>query len=120
MSSALTARGSTRQWRKIRALILTRDNHRCHWCGSHATTVDHIIPRHEGGGDTWENLVASCARDNYARGAKLATRRNPQVDGPFFSHHDEPDTPCPVRSSGMPPRTGRTTPATGALTQIRR
>lgn len=48
--------------------VLRRDRHQCAYCGSHATTVDHIHPRSRGGGNTWENLVACCGPCNTAKG----------------------------------------------------
>jgi 5-methylcytosine-specific restriction endonuclease McrA len=47
--------------------VLRRDGHRCAYCGGHATTVDHVVPRSRGGADTWENLVACCLRCNNAK-----------------------------------------------------
>ncbi|GAB2623677.1 HNH endonuclease [Streptomyces capparidis] len=44
--------------------VLVRDGHRCAYCGRRATTVDHLVPRSRGGGDTWLNTVAACAVDN--------------------------------------------------------
>lgn len=44
--------------------VLRRDEHRCAYCGSHANTIDHVLPRSRGGKDTWENLVACCQRCN--------------------------------------------------------
>ncbi len=40
--------------------VLARDGRRCGYCGGSATTVDHILPRSRGGGNTWTNTVASC------------------------------------------------------------
>jgi 5-methylcytosine-specific restriction endonuclease McrA len=37
-------RGSTRQWRKLRARVLMRDGQRCQLCGAPAADVDHIVP----------------------------------------------------------------------------
>ena len=50
--------------------IVKRDGHQCQYCGSrHGTmTVDHIVPRTLGGGETWENLVCACARCNNVKG----------------------------------------------------
>jgi 5-methylcytosine-specific restriction endonuclease McrA len=48
--------------------VLRRDGHRCAYCGAHATTVDHVMPRSRGGGDTWENLVACCVTCNNGKG----------------------------------------------------
>ncbi|MBB1252087.1 HNH endonuclease [Streptomyces alkaliterrae] len=47
--------------------VLVRDRHRCAYCGRRATTVDHIVPRSHGGGDTWLNTVAACAADNHRK-----------------------------------------------------
>ena len=47
--------------------VLVRDQHRCAYCGRRATTVDHVVPRSHGGGDTWLNTVASCAEDNHRK-----------------------------------------------------
>ncbi|MFD7643838.1 HNH endonuclease [Kitasatospora sp. NPDC059795] len=44
--------------------VLARDQHRCAYCGSRATTVDHLVPRSRGGADSWLNTVAACAEDN--------------------------------------------------------
>ncbi|KLI09235.1 MULTISPECIES: HNH endonuclease [Mycobacteriaceae] len=52
-----------------RAEILTRDANRCQFvgCGGSATTIDHLLPRSRGGGNTWHNLVASCEACNGAK-----------------------------------------------------
>lgn len=40
--------------------VLARDGHRCGYCGTHATTVDHVLPRSRGGRNSWTNTVAAC------------------------------------------------------------
>lgn len=52
--------------------VLRRDGHRCVYCGSAATTVDHVMPRSRGGLDTWANLVACCVRCNNVKGNRTA------------------------------------------------
>lgn len=47
--------------------VLVRDRHRCAYCGRRAATVDHLVPRSQGGGDTWLNTVAACAADNHRK-----------------------------------------------------
>ncbi|MGB8941755.1 HNH endonuclease [Streptomyces sp. NBC_01283] len=47
--------------------VLVRDQHRCAYCGRRATTVDHVVPRAQGGRDSWLNTVASCAMDNHRK-----------------------------------------------------
>ena len=48
--------------------VLRRDMHRCAYCGGHANTIDHVLPRSRGGADSWENLVACCVRCNNLKG----------------------------------------------------
>lgn len=48
--------------------VLRRDEHRCAYCGGHAATIDHVLPRSRGGLDTWDNLVACCVRCNNLKG----------------------------------------------------
>jgi hypothetical protein len=102
MTSALSKRGSTRRWRKIRAAVLARDRHTCQCCGAPATEVDHIIGRREwalsdrkGWVDSPGNLAASCLPCNRAKG------------GGFFSDGDRPGhSLCPLSPHGAnPPET---------------
>ena len=51
-----------------RAGVLTRDGRVCGYCGGHATTIDHILPRSRGGRNTWLNTVAACANCNGRKG----------------------------------------------------
>ena len=46
--------------------IIKRDNHQCQYCGTKVgpVTVDHILPKGRGGGDSWENLVCACTKCN--------------------------------------------------------
>jgi len=48
--------------------VLRRDAQRCGYCGAHASTIDHVLPRSRGGEDSWENLVACCLRCNNLKG----------------------------------------------------
>ncbi|MEB3228453.1 MAG: HNH endonuclease [Synechocystis sp.] len=50
--------------------LLERDRHTCQYCNykGEQLTLDHVIPRSRGGGDTWENLVAACVRCNIKKG----------------------------------------------------
>jgi 5-methylcytosine-specific restriction endonuclease McrA len=60
--------GSTRAWRKVRAMVLKRDGYCCVYCGRRATTADHIQPVNRGGTDDEANLVAACATCNVSKG----------------------------------------------------
>ncbi len=50
--------------------IVKRDRNRCQYCGKNhqPMTIDHIIPKSQGGRDTWENLVCACSRCNHKKG----------------------------------------------------
>ncbi|WP_107671179.1 HNH endonuclease [Cyanothece sp. BG0011] len=50
--------------------ILERDRHTCQYCRykGEQLTLDHVIPRSRGGGDSWENLVTACVRCNVKKG----------------------------------------------------
>jgi 5-methylcytosine-specific restriction endonuclease McrA len=52
--------------------VLIRDSHTCCYCGSNkgSMTVDHIIPKNIGGGDSWENLACACDKCNNKKGGR--------------------------------------------------
>lgn len=54
-----------------RRAVLRRDQGRCAYCSEIADTVDHVVPRSRGGRHEWTNVVASCRRDNFAKGDHL-------------------------------------------------
>ena len=64
----LNWRSSTPKWSKRR--LLERDHYCCVYCGKQATTVDHVIPRVNGGETTWLNTVSACLRCNGKKGSK--------------------------------------------------
>jgi hypothetical protein len=41
----------------------------CAYCGEHADTLDHVIPRHRGGLTIRRNLVSCCRRCNGSKGS---------------------------------------------------
>ena len=50
--------------------ILKRDSHTCQYCGKKSVpmTIDHIIPKNNGGENSWDNLVAACVPCNTKKG----------------------------------------------------
>lgn len=56
--------------------VLRRDAHRCGYCGTSASTIDHVQPRSRGGADSWENLVACCLRCNNVKGDRTPHEMN--------------------------------------------
>lgn len=76
--------------------LFARDRNRCQYCNGHFPTselsIDHVLPRTQGGKDTWENLVCACVRCNARKGGRtpdqarmklvrepVQPRRNPLV-----------------------------------------
>jgi 5-methylcytosine-specific restriction endonuclease McrA len=60
------------QVRLSRREIFMRDDYTCQYCGSRARdlTLDHVVPKHRGGGHTWDNLVSACRSCNHRKGGK--------------------------------------------------
>lgn len=60
-----------------RKSILLRDRLTCQYCmhpfAPKSLTLDHVNPRSRGGGNTWENLVASCYRCNNLKADRTPT-----------------------------------------------
>jgi 5-methylcytosine-specific restriction endonuclease McrA len=54
--------------------IYHRDGNACQYCGKKFPTselsLDHVVPRSRGGGDTWENLVCACTGCNSRKADK--------------------------------------------------
>lgn len=50
--------------------IFRRDSFRCQYCATMKGpfTIDHVLPKTRGGGDTWENLVCACIACNSRKG----------------------------------------------------
>jgi len=86
-----------RDVRLTRRNIYARDLNRCQYCGKrHAIkdlTLDHVVPRVQGGQNTWANLVCACVGCNTRKGGRTPSqarmklirepykpRRNPAVE----------------------------------------
>ena len=64
--------------------IFRRDGFSCLYCGSKKElTLDHVLPRSRGGGDSWKNLATCCGTCNLKKGdrtpeeAKMPLRHEP-------------------------------------------
>lgn len=57
-----------------RRTLYKRDKMQCQYCscrpGSEELTIDHVIPRAQGGGTTWENCVLACVSCNRKKADK--------------------------------------------------
>lgn len=51
-----------------RSAVYKRDNHSCQYCGEQKTrselSLDHVVPRCQGGVTSWENVVVACTKCN--------------------------------------------------------
>jgi len=52
--------------------VFRRDNNTCQYCGYQSShlTIDHLVPRHRGGGHAWNNLVTACPACNRRKGGR--------------------------------------------------
>jgi 5-methylcytosine-specific restriction endonuclease McrA len=54
--------------------IFARDNNQCQYCGRRFPTtelsLDHVTPRSQGGGNSWENIVCACVDCNVRKGGR--------------------------------------------------
>jgi 5-methylcytosine-specific restriction endonuclease McrA len=60
------------QVRLTRREVFARDSGRCQYCGRVGgdLTLDHVMPRHRGGGHEWDNLVTACRACNHRKGGR--------------------------------------------------
>ncbi|GAC1541898.1 MAG: HNH endonuclease [Herpetosiphon sp.] len=63
-----------------RRAVLQRDNYSCQYCGAtpgvDALTLDHILPRAQGGHTTWDNVVAACRSCNGLKANRVPQAAN--------------------------------------------
>jgi 5-methylcytosine-specific restriction endonuclease McrA len=54
--------------------IYARDGNKCQYCGKRMPTtelsLDHVVPKSQGGKSTWENIVCCCVRCNVKKGGR--------------------------------------------------
>ncbi len=57
-----------------RVNLLARDNFQCQYCGEEMayrdSSIDHVVPRSQGGGTSWKNVVISCHPCNRKKGGR--------------------------------------------------
>lgn len=63
-----------------RKTLFARDSYRCQYCGHARPTsqlsLDHVVPRSQGGKTTWENVVCSCMTCNSKKGGRTPLQAN--------------------------------------------
>ncbi len=81
--------------RKLTRLeVFNRDHYTCQYCGKETRqlTFDHVIPRHQGGEHTWENVVSACVHCNRHKAGRTPEQANmrllnhprPPQGNPYF------------------------------------
>jgi 5-methylcytosine-specific restriction endonuclease McrA len=88
------------QRRLSRREVFLRDHYTCQYCGRQAKvlTLDHVIPRHRGGANTWENVVTACIPCNHKKagrtpqeaGMRLLRRPRPPYAHPYVLFFHRP------------------------------
>lgn len=66
--SQLIPKRSAKQ--QFRQHIFNAWHHRCAYCTAPADTLDHVKPRHKGGGTITSNLVPACQSCNRSKGSE--------------------------------------------------
>jgi 5-methylcytosine-specific restriction endonuclease McrA len=63
--------------------VLVRDGYKCQYCGDEFTsgdlTIDHIIPKVQGGSNEWTNIVACCRDCNVKKGGRTPRQAGMQL-----------------------------------------
>lgn len=57
-----------------KSTVCKRDGHKCQYCGKtfpdSGLSLDHVVPKSQGGKLTWDNTVAACLKCNVAKGGR--------------------------------------------------
>ena len=60
--------------------LFARDRNKCQYCGKVFPTselsLDHVVPRAQGGKDAWDNLVCACIKCNARKGGRTPEQAN--------------------------------------------
>jgi len=84
--------------RLTRQEVFARDRFTCQYCGreTRELTLDHVVPRSQGGGHFWENVVSACRLCNRRKGGRtpeeagmklLSEPKTPRGHGYHVPHH---------------------------------
>lgn len=69
--------------------LLARDEYSCQYCSVELSqkdaTVDHIIPRSQGGGTSWENVVLACGTCNRKKGGRTPAEARMKLRKPAIA-----------------------------------
>lgn len=63
--------------------VFARDRETCQYCGIQPgrtqLTMDHVVPRSQGGATTWDNVVTACRDCNHRKGGRTPEQANMQL-----------------------------------------
>lgn len=63
-----------------RKSVFARDDHSCQYCGQtrpvNQLSLDHVVPRSQGGKTNWSNIVCSCLSCNSRKGGRTPEQAN--------------------------------------------
>lgn len=66
--------------------IFARDRNRCQYCGrsfpTSELTLDHVVPRSQGGASTWDNLACCCVACNARKGGRTPAQAHMKLVRP--------------------------------------
>jgi len=66
--------------------LFARDQNRCQYCGKRFPTtelsLDHVIPRSQGGTNSWENIVCACVACNARKGGRTPEQAHMKLIAP--------------------------------------
>tara|TARA_R110002020_G_scaffold32729_2_gene100337 strand:- start:782 stop:1288 length:507 start_codon:yes stop_codon:yes gene_type:complete len=73
--------------------VIWRDQNQCQYCAKHFVidklTIDHIVPRSQGGKNEWLNLATACKKCNQKKGDKTPSEaRMPLIKRPSVPKSD--------------------------------
>ena len=99
----------SKDYKKVRLVVLARDGYVCYYCGQDADTVDHVISIKNGGNPVDpSNLLACCRRCNSAKGSRS--------QGVFLASVSTPPA-LPIHTSPMTTGTVPNGPCVGQTEQ---
>jgi len=83
------------QRKLTRIEIFNRDNFVCQYCGKkkNPLTLDHVVPRYQGGAHSWENVVSACNHCN----RRKAGRTPKQAGMKLLKQPKRPSSRLPFR-----------------------
>ena len=113
MPTVIRARNWVRRRRKTavpfsRRNVAVRDNSECQYCGKllHLPeyTLDHVVPRVQGGSSNWKNLVLACIRCNKHKSGSTPEQAGMRLRRmPFEPKPDDPKYNFKLRIKKMHP-----------------